>query len=117
MKTKTYRHLLSYALRQWLTLAVIIGLTVANSAIAVLQPWPIKILVDHALNNVPVPTLITSSLHFFSLIPSPVILIIVAALSSLFLFVLNSVFDSGLTLAWAAASQRMIYDLAGDLFS
>ncbi|HEX9423194.1 MAG TPA: ABC transporter transmembrane domain-containing protein, partial [Pyrinomonadaceae bacterium] len=117
MKTKTYKRLLGYALRQWLTLAVIIGLTVANSAIAVLQPWPMKILVDHALNNAPVPTLITSSLHFFSLIPSPVVLIIVAALSSLFLFVLNSVFDSGLTLAWTAASQRMIYDLAGDLFS
>src|SRR5215216_4796756 len=111
-----YRRLISYALRQWPTLVLIVGITAATSAVTVLQPWPMKILVDHALGHTPVPALVGSLLENLSLSPTPGVLIVVAAVGTLGLFVLNSALDVGLGLAWAAASQRMVYDLAADLF-
>jgi ATP-binding cassette subfamily B protein/subfamily B ATP-binding cassette protein MsbA len=55
-------------------------------------------------------------LEGLSLSPTPTVLVFVAALSSLGLFVLNSALDVGLTLTWSATGQRMVYDLAADLF-
>ena len=117
MKLNAYARLLRYGLRQWASLVLIVGLTVANSGIAVLQPWPMKILIDHGLNVAPPPTSLTSLLDTLSLFPSPIILIILAAVGSLLLFSLSSFLDACLNLAWTGASQKMIYDLSGDLFS
>jgi ATP-binding cassette subfamily B protein len=111
-----YKRVIRYALRQWPSLVLILGLTVAMTAAAALQPWPLKLLVDHALGDAPASALIGSLLERFSLSATPTTLIFVAALSSLGLFLLNSALDAGLNLAWAAAGQRMIYDLAAELF-
>ena len=111
-----YKRVIRYAMRQWRSLVLILGLTVAIAATAALQPWPLKILVDHALGGAPAPLLIGSLLERFSLSPTPTTLIFVAAASSLGLFLLSSALDAGLNFAWAAAGQRMIYDLASHLF-
>jgi ATP-binding cassette, subfamily B, bacterial len=111
-----YGRLIKYALRQWPTLVLILGLTAATTAVTVLQPWPMKLLVDNALGHIAVPVLVRSFLENLSLSPTPTVLIVVAALGSLGLFILNSALDVGLGLAWAAAGQRMVYDLAADLF-
>lgn len=111
-----YGQVIRYALRQWLALGLILGLTVAITATAALQPWPLKLLVDHALGDASAPTQLGLVLERLSLDATPPTLVFVAALSSLGLFLLSSALDTGLNLAWAAASQRMIYDLASDLF-
>jgi ATP-binding cassette, subfamily B, bacterial len=111
-----YRRLIKYALRQWPTLVLILGLTAATTAVTVLQPWPMKLLVDNALGHTAVPALVRSFLESLSISPTPTVLILVAAFGSLGLFILNSALDVGLGLAWAAAGQRMVYDLAADLF-
>jgi ATP-binding cassette, subfamily B, bacterial len=109
--------LLPYARRRWLMLAAIVVMTVTTSATAVLQPWPMKILVDSALGDMPVPNWLTEALRALSLEASREALIVLAGITTLVLFALGSAFDVGLSWAWMAAGQRMVYELAGDVFA
>ena len=116
MSIKRYRRLIRYPLRQWPTLVIILGLTTATSAVTALQPWPLKILVDYALGDTVSPISIRSLLKNLSLTPTPIVLIIMAALASLGIFVLSIGIDAGLSWAWTSAGQRMVYDLSLSLF-
>jgi ATP-binding cassette subfamily B protein/subfamily B ATP-binding cassette protein MsbA len=87
-----------------------------TSAVTALQPWPIKLLVDCALGGEPLPPRLSAMLGGFSLGSTPGALVVVAAFSSLGLFALSSALDAGLTLAWSATGQGLVYDLAADLF-
>ncbi len=111
-----YRRLIPYALRQWPGLLFIGVFTVVSSLVVVLQPWPLKILVDCAFGDEALPVTLRDLLDSFSLQPTPKVLIIAAALGSLGLFALNSFIDVGLTRAWSVIGQRMVHDLAMDLF-
>ncbi len=111
-----YRRMIPYILRQWPALLLIIGLNAVTSAVTVLQPWPIKLLIDYALDHVAPPESIHLLLRGLSLSPAPLVLVFVAAIGSLGLFALNSALDAGLSWSWTAAGQRMVYDLAADLF-
>jgi len=113
---RRYLRLISYPLSQWPKLILILALTALTSGVAALQPWPMKILVDYALNSMAVPALLNSVLSSLTLSPTPIALVMAAAIFSLGLFVVNSALSVGLTWTWAAAGQRMTYDLAADLF-
>lgn len=76
-----------------------------------------KLLVDFALGDTQVPGAIAAALATFGLQPTPAVLVVVAALASLAIFVVNSVLNVGLSLSWTISGQRMVYDLAGDLFA
>jgi ATP-binding cassette, subfamily B, bacterial len=106
-----------YLLRQRRRLALILGLTVAASAVTALQPWPLKILADYALGDDQAPQWLQALLSGISPQITPVLLILAAALGGLVLFMLNSAIESGLSLLWTGAGQRMLYDVAADLFS
>src|SRR6266567_7605992 len=108
--------LIQYSLRQRLMLLLICVLTVVTSAVTALEPWPLKILVDHALGNIRIPDLLRSSLEDLSLSPTPATLIGAAAVASFGLFILRSAIDMSLNWTWTIASQRMINDLAADVF-
>jgi ATP-binding cassette, subfamily B, bacterial len=110
------RRLLPYAARRWPTLAVILGLSTLWSFITALQPWPLKILVDFAISAEPAPPWLLGLFDRVALTVQPATLVIAAALASLALFALNSLLDVGLTWSWARAGQRMVFDLANDLF-
>src|SRR5438034_1190191 len=111
-----YRRLFPYALRQWPGLLFIGIFTAAGSLAVALQPWPLKLLVDGAFGHAPVPVVLSNLLKAFSQQPTPHALIVVAALASLGLFALNTFIDVGLTRAWSVIGQRMVHDLAIDLF-
>jgi ATP-binding cassette subfamily B protein len=111
-----YRRLFRYPLRRWPILILIFSLTGLTTAVTVLQPWPMKILVDYALGSMNIPTVLNSILTVFSLSPSPEILIFFSAIASLGLFVFNKTLALGLNWAWAVIGQRSVYDLAADLF-
>jgi len=111
-----YGRLFRYVFRYWPGLLCIVGLTVAMSAVAALQPWPLKLLVDHALGDAAVSDSLRSALAGMSLSPTPTVLVVLSALASVALFALNSGLNIGVTWAWATAGQRMVYDLAADLF-
>ena len=108
--------LLPYAAPQWPQLAVIIALSIAVAATAALQPWPLKLLVDHALGSQPLPDALQRWLAGAGIGSVAATLVAVAALATLAVFALEAAIDAVLTLAWARAGQRMVYTLAGDLF-
>lgn len=110
-----YGRLLRYPQHQWRTLIAILGLTAGTSATVTLQPWPMKILVDYAFGQAAIPPLVRS-LFGFNLSLTPPLLVVIAALGSLGLYALNATLDTGLSWAWSAAGQSMVYELAQSLF-
>jgi ATP-binding cassette subfamily B protein/subfamily B ATP-binding cassette protein MsbA len=111
-----YKKIIRYPLRQWPALAVILVLSTLTSTVAVLQPWPLKILIDYAFGETAVPLLIRSFFEQTSLSLTPAVLVIAAAIAMLGLFAINSLLDLGITWTWTKAGQRVVYDLAADLF-
>ena len=106
-----------YIRRQWSALVVILLLTIAGAAVSVLMPWPLKILVDYAIGVSDLPVSAGELLAYFSLQPTPLLLIFLASIASLGLFALNSAIDIGINWYWSATGQRMVYDLAADIFN
>lgn len=113
---RKFLRLFPYAVRQWPRLLLIASLTVLNSLAVTFQPWPLKLLVDCAFGQEPLPAFLQAFFGLFALSPTAGILILTTALGSLGLFGLQSLFDVGLTRTWAVAGQRMVHDLALDLF-
>jgi ATP-binding cassette subfamily B protein/subfamily B ATP-binding cassette protein MsbA len=111
-----YTRLLPYIRQQWRALALILSLTVMAAATGALMPWPLKILVDYALGDAPLPQILSNWLQPVSPASVPLVLIAGASLISLALFALNSALEVATTWLWCAAGQRMIYELAADLF-
>jgi ATP-binding cassette subfamily B protein len=112
-----YKRLIDYILRQWPILVLIICVTLASTALSVLQPWPLKLLVDYALGQVALPQTLISLLNSLSISDRPFTIILLAAISSFGIFVIKSSLDMGLSLGWTAYGQRMVYELAADLFN
>jgi ATP-binding cassette, subfamily B, bacterial len=106
-----FRRLTPYALRQWKLLAWITVLSLLGAAFAALQPWPLKLLIDHALADVPVPGLLSILAE-----GGPAGLIIVAAGSYLVVVAVIGVLDVLRAYAWTLAGQGMVFKLATDLF-
>src|SRR5438552_4679857 len=109
--------LLGYARRQRTTFILIVVLTLGAAGLSALQPWPMKLLIDHVLGTVPLPQVLRNSLHFFSLEPTGSALLAVIVLSGLALFALNSAVEAALTWSWTKAGRRMVYDLAEEIFA
>jgi len=111
-----YAKLLPYALRQWPILIAIGCLTGFASVVGALQPWPMKLLVDCALQHQPLPWRLQQLTAAAGLHASARVLVIAAALSGITLFVGSSAIGAALDWAWTVAGQRMANHLAGDLF-
>ena len=116
MTTHQSRRLIPHILRQWPPLAGILALTMANSGLTALEPWPMKVFVDYALGTTAIPGPLGSLLQELSLTAAPTTLIMVAALGSLALFTLRTASSTALGIAWAVGGYRMVYDLASHLF-
>jgi ABC-type multidrug transport system fused ATPase/permease subunit len=113
---RRYQRLGKYIVRQWSWILLIALLSVAVSLFSALQPWPVKILIDYALGDEPLPLRVATGLSQLGLEPTAGLLIGLAALASLSFFALSSLFDAVLTWSWSVAGQRMVYELAEDLF-
>ncbi|WP_418317902.1 ABC transporter ATP-binding protein [Piscinibacter sakaiensis] len=111
-----FRRIIAFALPQWPALSAIVLLSIVASALAALQPWPLKFLVDSALGDVALPETLRQFLGALGLETTPVLLIVVAALASIAIFALHAALDAALTMAWSSAGMRMVYGLAERLF-
>ena len=92
-------------------------LTVLTSAVAALQPWPMKMLVDYGLGSGQLPLNLRVLLEHIGLPPNSLTMILVAAATSVGLFAVNSALAVGLSLSWSMAGQRMVYHVAGEVFA
>jgi ATP-binding cassette, subfamily B, bacterial len=110
-----YRRILGYALPYRSGWALTIIVTLAATALSLAQPWPMKALVDYVLSGRPMPP---DSIVLW-LLPGAasragLLAWVIAAL--LGLFVIGSLCDAVLTYNAIRVGQRMVYDLARDLF-
>ncbi len=115
-KLQEWRPLLKYAARQWRALPAILVLTTVGPLFTSLAPWPLKILVDRAL----VGTNTREAVSLLDRLPLPADkkqLILVAAGASVVLFVLGILLEAASTWVWSLAGQRMVRELAFDLFA
>ena len=108
---------LPYIFRQWRWIVTILIFTTLASAAASLLPWPVKILVDYGLSGAAVPDALASVFHRLGVPRTTASLILFAAAASLALFVLSSALTVALSVSWSMAGQRMVYDVAGDVFA
>src|ERR1051325_6616894 len=113
----TYHRLLGYARPQRSLFILIFVLTVTASALVALQPWPMKLLVDHILRREPLPQWLKSAAVTLHVPTTNQSLLVVIVVGGLLLFVLNSLLDAALTWSWTIAGRRVVYDLAEDLFA
>jgi ATP-binding cassette subfamily B protein/subfamily B ATP-binding cassette protein MsbA len=103
--------------RQWRWLVAICFFTLLTSLTAAMQPWPIKVLVDYGLRGAPAPQAVRSVLNGVGVGQNSTTFIALAAVLSLVMFAVNSALAVVLSIAWSMAGQRMVYDLAGDVFA
>ena len=92
-------------------------LTVVTVLVSVLMPWPLKLLVDYALDDQDLPDVV---LRFFNIVgfePNTVVLIFTAGAVSFALFALNTALNWGMTWNWAVSGYRMFYGLAADILA
>src|SRR5262245_56781139 len=106
-----YRHAFRYFLRQWRSLTVLVALCFVASALAVVQPWPLMLLVDTALGRENPPGWLAALG-----LGSSAALIVIAAGGAFLAMGLNAVVEVANAYGWARAGQRMVYDLAADVY-
>jgi ATP-binding cassette, subfamily B, bacterial len=109
--------LLRYARSNRTTLLLISVLTLLTAGLAALQPWPLKLLVDHVLGDDPLPGWLHRGIESIALAPTSTTLIALIVIGGLLLFLLNSALDAGLAWSWTRAGRRMVNGLAQDMFA
>ena len=93
---------------------VLLGtLTLATSGLAVLMPWPLKLVADHVFGAHPLPAVLTA----LGVPSSPGPLLLLAALGGLGLYGLTAATETGLVLTWTRLGRRLVSTLAGELFA
>src|SRR5262245_32145353 len=105
-----YRHASRYFLRQCRSLVVLVALCFVASGLAVVQPWPLKLLVDTVFGTQSPP-------QWLGLVGNDArTLVVVAAVASFVAYGLTSLVDVAIAYGWTRAGQRLVYDVAADLY-
>lgn len=112
-----YRTLLNYARPYRRMFALIFLLTLASSVLIAVQPWPMKLLVDHGLSGHPAPAYLQTVWSWFSADQTPAVLILLLVVAGLLIFLLQAGLDAGLSWIWTRYGRRMVYDVSEDLFA
>jgi ATP-binding cassette subfamily B protein len=109
---RKYLRLLRYLLPHWRGLLGVVSTMLLASAIALLEPWPLKILVDNVLGHKSRPAwlgVLPGAEHQKGLL----LWVVIATVSIFVIATLVSMFNS---LASTYLSQRMTYRLGADVF-
>src|SRR5258708_6367752 len=104
-----YFRLLRYARREQKSFLLILILTIVSAALLALQPWPLKLLIDHVLLRMPVPEAQSKILAWFSLSDAPTSVLVFLVVAGLVLFGLNSAVDAALSWVWTLSGRRLVY--------
>ena len=106
-----------YIFKEWRRMSFIGLLTIAAAMVSTLIPWPLKLLVDYALNNQNLPDGVLTFFSFSGFEPNVPFLIYAAGAASFALFALNTALNWGITWNWAVSGYRMFYSLAADILA
>lgn len=114
---RSYRRLFGYAARRWRGWLGIVLTTLASTALSLLQPWPVKVVVDQVLGGLaPAPGLATV-LGWLPSAGGTHALLAWAVVGGLLIFATHAALDAVLTLAWTYVGRGTVYELAGDVFA
>ncbi len=108
-----YRLLLGYARRDRRGWALIVTVTLLSTVFGLVQPLPLKVVVDNVVGDNPAGALLDR-------LPGAGAdegLLAWMVLAGLLVFALSSTFDVVLTFLWIKIGQGMVYALARDLFA
>jgi ATP-binding cassette subfamily B protein/subfamily B ATP-binding cassette protein MsbA len=108
--------ILKYALRRGGVLIWAVPLALISGGLTVLQPWPMRILVDNVLASAPWPPILARSFHALSLDTTSQTLLKVVAIVSLGLFITTRLTGALLTWISIKGSWETVYSLAEDVF-
>jgi ATP-binding cassette subfamily B protein len=112
-----YRRLLAHARPHARIFGLIGFLTLFGAALVALQPWPIKVIVDSALQGQPLPGAIQRFFAAVAYQPTPAGLVTIFALASMTVAGLHLLSESWLAWNWTRAGRRMVFDLAEEMFA
>ncbi len=112
-----YKKLLKYPLFYWRGWVFILIVTLLSTAFSLLQPLPMKVLVDHVFGQKPVAEGIGQVLEWIPWTGSDRGLLFWVAIAGLIIFAFDSALDIILTFSWIRVGQQMVYDLMRDIFA
>lgn len=96
--------------------ATVVAAMVASIALDVLRPWSMKLLIDHVLADAPLPPALASVAAVLPFGDGRTGLLLWIAIATVVLFVGVTLAAMVQTVASVRLGQRMVYDLAADLF-
>jgi ATP-binding cassette, subfamily B, bacterial len=102
--------LLPYAKKRWPGLLS----TLLTTGVAVLKPWPMKVIVDYVLLAQPVPARLAEAVPGGG---APVNLLWWGVAATVLIFLIGWMLQMAGALVHVTFGQRMVYDLASDLFA
>lgn len=114
---RLFTWLLPYALRRWRGLALVLAAAVVGVGLSMLQPWPMKILIDNVLHGLPVPPPVARMMEKLPFAEGREGLLRWAVLGTILLFLLSSALNLVTSYVSTGFGRRMVYDVAADLFS
>src|SRR5262245_36853921 len=113
---KTLR-VLHYALPGWRAWILVAAMMLVTSTLTLVQPWPMKVVLDHVLGQEPMPAALALVVQVLPGAESPGGLLVWMVFAGLAVFALNGAADVVVTRTWVRVGHRMVYNLAGDLFA
>ena len=114
---KAIRRLMPYAKPYRGSLILVLGTMAAGVALEMLRPWPTKLLIDQVLGNQPISDQVRWMLDRLPGPSGTPGLLLWVCLSTVLIFLLGSLLTMVQTAVSTTMGQRMVYDLAADLFA
>jgi ATP-binding cassette subfamily B protein/subfamily B ATP-binding cassette protein MsbA len=105
--------LLRYARPHWRGLLILMATMLANIALDLLRPWPIKLVVDNVLGSEATPSVVT----WLPGVDDKHGLLLWVAVGTVLIFLLGTLTNVIYTYCSLLLGQRMTYSLATDLFA
>jgi ATP-binding cassette subfamily B protein/subfamily B ATP-binding cassette protein MsbA len=114
---RLFRWLGRYAWRRWRGLLAVLAIMLARVGLDLIKPWPLKVLVDYGLGDQPLSPVIASLAAVLPGSDSREGLIGWSVAATVVFFLLAWAIGVASSYANIGFGQRMVYDLATDLFS
>lgn len=107
----------TYAFRRWLALVAVLGTMLLKTGIDLLKPWPMVFLVDYVLQQKTAPPALKTLIDWLPGAPTTSNLILWSVAATIVIFLLGWLAQVADAYANISFGQRIVYDLAADLFA
>jgi ATP-binding cassette subfamily B protein/subfamily B ATP-binding cassette protein MsbA len=114
MSFRRQRRLLSYAKPHWRAFLLLIGTMGVDIGLDLLKPWPLKLVIDNVLGHRPTPRLLTQVLPGSA---APHGLLLWTAGGTVAIFLAGTASTTFYNYFSLRIGQRMVFELAADLFA